>query len=175
MHPGAAVLRQLFEREAAGVSERELTYQNLRDQAGWEPWLATRLEELDPAEQSHATWLLLRSAVDHTPAEETLRRTLAAAFGLEDWTARLHVCQLFARVACPADLVDDAFDVFVPWAGDRRSFIRGWALSAIHRLGVDHAPARAEAGERIKQAVNDPSKAVRARLRQLTPLSTPEK
>ena len=170
MHPSAALLRQLLEREEARVSERELTYQNLRDQPGWEPWLAARLEELDPAGQAHATWLLLRSTADHPPSDETLRRTLAAALGLEDWTARLHLCQLFARATCPADRVDDALDVFVRWAGDRRPFIRGWALSAIHRLGTDHAPVRAEAGKRIQQAVNDPSKAVRARLRQLTPL-----
>jgi hypothetical protein len=134
--------------------------------------LIEEIEQEDPRTQPRASWLLLRYATDSATNSKIDPKHLEAAIEIlgnaPAWESRLHLCQLFSRMDCPPTIAGQLFEQLTRCAADKRAFLRAWALTALHNLSRTNPDYKKEVAAHLRAARADISKAVQARLRQLT-------
>lgn len=122
----------------------------------------------DPRAEVVATWLLrayLERGVELGRSQTAgLLRSLAR---LRSDDARLHVCQLVARLDVPARNAEQLARFLREGARGDHKFTRAWATDAFHRLSLQHRRFRPEALVLLERASRDPAPSVRARARRI--------
>ena len=124
------------------------------------------LDQMDSELAWRAAWLLLHAAREGVLRDQGVVRIGMIADGIENWVARLNLCQLFSVTGCPVTARETVFPFLVSCFEDRRLFIKAWALAAIVRFYEDPEYSR-EVSAIIKKAKAHPSKSMGARVRAL--------
>lgn len=162
-----SALHPLLSAERLGAPALDTLFAAIRDQPGVVADLLWEMRGDDARVVPRATWLLLRlvrSGREIAPAD--LCRIATRAGELEPWSARIHVCQIFCVVPCPAEAEGALFSFLADCLRDPRAIIRAWALTAAWPFRK-----RPECAEEIQLALraarSDPTAAVQARLRQM--------
>ena len=120
--------------------------------------------QLDTPDVWRATCLLRLMALDGALQESHIARLCEEAEGLEQWIARLNVCQILAVEPCPAAALEDALEFLEKCSRDSHHTIRAWAYSALATLPVG-GETRARVASLIRGGRRDMAKCVQARFR----------
>ena len=168
-----SALHSILTKDGLTAADLERVYNDSAGRRGFLAEVVAEIQAEDSVTIARASWLLLRCATDRIEIPvESLRAATEMVANSTLWEARLHLCQLFSRIDCPAGIKEQAFEFLVHAATDKRAFLRAWALSALHRLSRTLPDHRKEIQDLLRNAHADPAKAVQARLRQLEKRST---
>jgi hypothetical protein len=151
----------------AKVADLQRVYAENRSRMRFPAEVASLLEQLDEEIAWRAVWLMCRLAEEGKLSERELGRVAESVDASRHWAWRLLVCQLFGRVACPADMRDEMFPFLQICFRDRRPIVRAWALTA-QWLFLDDERYQAEIRRNFAEARKDPAKAMIARVRRLS-------
>ncbi len=121
----------------------------------------------DPRVSEGASWLLKAALEDHTDVDASLLCALADALPASNWVTALHICQIFAVHAPPAECADSTASELLALTEHARPFVRAWSVSAFHALAERTPNLRAQANALVERASADPAASVRARMRHL--------
>lgn len=117
---------------------------------------------------SGATWLLKSHLEKKGELSAAQTKSLVlGVFALEDWSAKLHLCQSVRFLNVTAALAEPLVSWLEPLLAHRRPFLRAWSLDALCRVATNHSQFRVSAQRALKTAHDDPAASVRARARNI--------
>lgn len=149
--------------EAAKAHNRKADYQDA---------LIALAADGDPAVSSGATWLI-RNGLEEggalaRPRVNALVKNLPA---ISQWDAQLHVAQTIRLLDLNMTQANAVADWLLPLLAHKRPFLRAWSLDAICHLARKHENLKKQAEHALAAAHQDGAASVRARARNLQPVS----
>jgi hypothetical protein len=160
-------LRPTLKHKGLDAEALNKVYISRVDDRGFIREVIAEIQSGDAETRCRACWLLLRHSAERSDIPESfLCAAIRVATNAPTLETRLHLCQLFSRIDCPAAVIHSLFEFLSDCAANKRAFLRVWAFTALWRLGKNSAPYRREVDAWLLVAQTDPSDTVRRRLRQ---------
>lgn len=118
--------------------------------------------------ETGATWLLkhLLETTKHDLDCVLTRQLLLNLAALAGWEAKLHCLQTLPHLAIPEDCAGHLYQFAFGCSRDTNKFVRAWAYSALHQLGLVHPAYRDQAWTVLQEAAEtEHAASVKVRLR----------
>jgi len=134
--------------------------------------LISLAERSDPAMQIGATWILKCFQSQNVRfSSNQVTKLVDLLCGSSPWESRLHILQMLPKLDIPAPSTEMLFQFLVRVASESNKFVRAWAYTTLHAIASQHADYAAEVISLLENGLQDEAASVRARLRQLKPLT----